>query len=298
MKIKSLFSILAIFSLSLLRPLLAADTPAQQEKAAPLTEKKLQAFSASVQDLLSLEDEPPADGTTAIPVTAELQRDILNLLTLNQGFEDYFHIYTAKVGSYIDDQFTTENIDDSKTGKVASVKYKHHYVVRPGQEHQVVGYLKCLDKETTDKTVSQVADQYGSGNYYFHNDTGGTNKYLLINLQYGFLSQEEIDRSNLVYHAENNDDELYGIHYDLDNQGKRKVAEYVWIKEEAHDGTIDGDPTKRNIFSLALWVALDNKEKESDYNYGSTDSDNNAWGAYDGYSDNPAPEDTALNENK
>ncbi|MFZ4116403.1 MAG: hypothetical protein ACOYK6_06730 [Chthoniobacterales bacterium] len=291
-----------LFTSSLFTPFFvsAKDTPQQEEQKAPLTDQKLQAFSASVQDFLSLEDEPPTDGSIAFPLTSELVRDILNLLTLNEGFEDYFQLYTAKVGSYIDDRFKTENVYDLITGKVAYVKYKHHYVVRPGKKHQVVGYLKCLDKKSTGDKVTEVVTgkKYGSSKYYFHSDAGGTNKYLLINLQYGFLSKAEIDQSNLVYNADNNDDELYGIHYDLLHQGKRKQAEYVWIKEEAHDGTIDGGPTKRNIFSLALWVALDNKEEELPYNYSSINSDNNQWGDYSGsgYNDCSDPETSTVNE--
>ncbi len=298
--------LIALINLNSLTPLLADNkpTPEQQEKRAPLTGQKLQIFAASAQDLLTLEDEPPSDTSSAVPVTAELQRDILNLLTLNEGFEDYFHLFTAKVGSYIDDQFTNENIYDP-TGKVASVKYKHHYVVRPGKEHQVIGYLKCLDKEATSATVESVAAQKDSDKYYFHSDVGGTNKYLLINLQYGFLSQEEIDHCNLTYNAENNDEELYGIHYDLKHRGKRKTAEYVWIKEESHEGTIAGDPgfssapTQSNIFSLALWIQLDDTAdpvEESSYNYDSVDSDKNACGIYEGYKDNP-PKDNPPKDN-
>ncbi|MBX9577679.1 MAG: hypothetical protein K2W97_04270 [Chthoniobacterales bacterium] len=205
--------------------------------------QKEQTFATSVSNLLALEDQAPTDGTTAIAVTAAIEANILNLLASR---EDYFQLFTPKAQLYIQDQSPQD----------AQGVVHHHYVPIAGKEKTVLGYLVCLDQQKTDDAVSGIADKGGASSYTVYNNVTATRKSLLINLEYDYLSPEVVDA-------------LYAEYYDTANQGARAQANYVWIDERTFTGAdLQHSDIPQIVFTLGLYVSLDDKTKDSGYDYG------------------------------
>ncbi len=202
-----------------------------------------QTFATSVGNLLALEDQAPTDGTTAIKVTAAIEANILNLLASR---EDYFQLFTPKAQLYIQDQVSQD----------AQGVSHHHYVPIAGQEKTVLGYLVCLDQQKSDDTVSGIAANAGASSYTVYNNVTATRKSLLINLEYDYLSPEVVDA-------------LYAEYYDTANQGARAQANYVWIDEKTFTGAdLQHSDLPQTVFTLGLYVSLDDKSKDTGYDYG------------------------------
>ena len=205
--------------------------------------QKEQTFATSVGNLLALENQAPTDGTTAVAVTAAIEANILNLLASR---EDYFQLFTSKAQLYIQDQVSQD----------AQGVSRHHYVALAGKEKTVLGYLVCLDQQKSDDTVSGIAANAGGSSYTVYNNVTATRKSLLINLEYDYLSPETIDA-------------LYADYYDTANQGARAQANYVWIDERTFTGAdLQHSEIPQTTFTLGLYVSLDDKSKDSGYDYG------------------------------
>jgi hypothetical protein len=205
--------------------------------------QKEQTFATSVGNLLALEDQAPTDGTTAIAITANIEANILNLLASR---EDYFQLFTPKAQLYIQDQPFQDDQGVSH----------HHYTPIAGQEKTVLGYLVCLDQQKSDDTVSGIADKGGASSYTVYNSVTATRKSLLISLEYDYLSPEVVDA-------------LYAEYYDTAHQGARAQANYVWIDQRTFTGAdLQHSDIPQTVFTLGLYVSLDDKSKDSGSNYG------------------------------
>lgn len=233
-----------------------------------LDAQKEQVFATSIGSLLALEEQPPTDGTTVVPITADLEANILNLLAVH---EDYFELFTPRVALYITDAPT----------QAADGTLHHVYSVHPGQEKTVLGYLACFDKATTEKVASTVASADGASSSTYYNSVAETSKSLLINLELDDLSQQTIDA-------------LYADYYDTENQGARDQANYVWIDKRAFTGDQLKDSTlPQNADTLGLYVSLDNRDSDTGYTYGDLYGRSDAQGNYNTTLAPAAPASTA-----
>jgi hypothetical protein len=227
-----------------------------------LTGDKIEEFSTSVRDLLSLEDTPPTNGS-GVAIRADIYSAVLNLLSSD---EDYFGLYTAKAGSYITDTTTQDE----------NGQYHHSYALKPGiKKKTVIGYLTCLDTQAVDTTVSGIASKEGSSSYTFSNHVASTKHILRISLEYDYLSQNLINR-------------LFGKFYDPNYKGDNAdFGTHIWIDTKSFSGDELKESTiPQNVFTLDLCVALDDSQVKQDaasiqwdswntYNYNRNDPDKN-----------------------
>ncbi len=213
-----------------------------------LTPGKERIFSAYVGNLLSLEDAPILDGESiAMPV--KLYNALLNLLCWE---EDYFHLFTAKAGSFIDEVIT-----------LVDGRPKHRYIVKRGQENVILGYLACGDRKVLDATAANAAKEHDSEAYQYFSHLGISGNILRLHLYYDFLS------SNLI-------ESLYGKFYDPKYKGEdADFGTHVWMITKPYTTNLKESNIPQNVFELDLCVSLNDKDAAE----ASEDYDN--WNHYE-----------------